>query len=135
MACVEREVAVCGSCETGHSARRWSSTRVTLLVFVATLLALSAAGVVMKVRPSQPRAVGSCATASSAAVRFQSAVTNDLGNHDRLHADTQTFAREIRTLDAITCAETVRFLGTAKQTLGALCPDCVGELRRVPSRS
>ncbi len=126
-------MAVCGSCETGHPTRRWSSTRVVLLVFVATLVALSVAGVVMKAKPSQTRAVGPCATASSAAVRFQSAVTNDLGNHDRLHADTRTFALEIRTLDAIACAETVRFLGTAEQTLGALCTDCVGELRRVAS--
>lgn len=116
---------MCGSCETGHSARRWSSTRVVMLVFVSTLLAFSAAGVVMKVRPSQTRAVGSCATASSAVVRFQSAVTNDLGNHDRLHADTQTFARGIGSLDAITCPETVRFLGAAEQTLGVLCPDCL----------
>ena len=123
---------MCGLCETGHSTRRWSSMQVVMLVFVATLLALSAAGVVMKTRPSQTRAVGPCATASSAAVRFQSAVTNDLGNHDRLHADTRSFAREIGSLGATTCPDTVWFLGTAEQALVPLCADCVGELRRVP---
>lgn len=84
----------------------------------------------MKAGPSQTRAVGQCANASSAALRFQSAVTNDLGNHDRLHADTRSFVREIRSLDAATCPGTVRFLGTAEQAIGALCADCVAELRR-----
>lgn len=122
---------MCGACETDHRAR-WSSTRVILLVFVATLVALSVAGVVMKVRPSENRVLDRCVTASSAAVRFQSAVTDDLGNHARLHADTQSFAREIRSLDATSCPDTVRFLATAKRTIGAFCGDCVGELRREP---
>lgn len=122
---------MCGSCEGDHPARWWSGTRVILLVFVTTLVALSVAGVVMQVSPSQTRAVGQCAAASSAAVRFQSAVTTDLGNHERLHADTRSFAREIRSLDAATCRDTVRFLGTAEQTVGALCAECVAELRRI----
>lgn len=103
-----------------------------LLVFVATLVALSVAGVVVNVRSPEARAVDECASASGAAVRFQSAVTYDLGNHDRLHADTQTLAREIDSLDATSCPDTVRFLATAERTIGALCGDCVGELRRDP---
>ena len=122
---------MCGSCEGDHPARWWSGARLILLVFVATLVALSVVGVVMQVRPSQTGAVGRCAAASSAAVRFQSAVTTDLGNHERLHADTRRFAREIRALDATTCPDTVRFLSTAEQTVGALCADCVAEVRRI----
>ena len=33
-------------------------------------------------------------------------------------------------LDATACPDTARFLGTAEQTLGALCKDCVSELLR-----
>ena len=123
---------MCGSCESDHS-RRWSSTRVILLVFLATLVALSVAGLVERSRPSDARALAPCSAASNAAVRFQSAVTRDLGNHGRLHSDTRGFAREVRSLGATACPDTVRFLGAAEQTLGALCKDCVGELRRAPT--
>ena len=123
---------MCGSCESDHS-RRWSSTRVILLVFLATLVALSVAGLVERSRPSDARALAPCTAASSAAVRFQSAVTHDLRNHTRLHSDTRSFARELRSLGATACPDTVRFLGAAEQTLGALCKDCVGELRRAPT--
>jgi len=106
---------------------------VILLVFLATLTALSAAGLVERSRSSDVRATSTCAAASTAAVRFQSAVTDDLRNHARLHSDTRAFARELRSLGATGCPDTVRFLGTAEQTLGPLCKDCVDELRRSTS--
>jgi hypothetical protein len=102
---------------------------VILLVFLATLLALSAAGVVVRARSSDTRAMGPCAAASTAAVRFQSAVTRDLRNHARLHADTRGFARELRSLGASGCPETVRFLRGAEKTLAAFCDDCVVDLQ------
>jgi len=103
---------------------------VILLLFLAALVALSVAGLVERSRSSEARAMSRCAAASTAAVRFQSAVTDDLRNHSRLHSDTRAFARELRSLDATGCPDTVRFLGTAEQTLAALCKDCADELRR-----
>lgn len=119
---------MCGTCESGHR-RGWTSTRVTLIVFVATLLALSAAGVVSRQRQSDMRAVAPCGAASTSAVRFQSAVTRDLRDHGRLHADTTRFARDIRSLAATGCPETIRFVHGAEQTLATLCGDCSVELR------
>ena len=120
---------MCGTCESDHP-RRWTGTRVVLLFFVGTLLVLSAAGVVSRARSSDTRALGPCAAASTAAVRFQSAVTRDLRDHTGLHSDTNDFARELRSLGATGCPATLRFLRSAEQTLGALCEDCVVELRR-----
>lgn len=119
---------MCGTCETDHT-RRWTGTRLTVLAFVAALLVLSTAGLIARVRASDTRALGACTAASTAAVRFQSAVTRDLRHHTRLHADTNGFARELRSLGATGCPETLRFLRAAEETLGSLCEDCVVELR------
>lgn len=119
---------MCGTCESDHSGR-WTSTRVIVLVFLVALLALSAAGVVARARSPEPSALGTCAAASSAAVRFQSKVTRDLGHHGRLHSDAVGFARELRSLGALRCPEMMRFLRSAEQTLDALCDDCVVILR------
>ncbi len=119
---------MCGTCERGHG-RRWTSTRVTMIVFVATLLVLSAAGVVSRFRTGDTRAVAPCGAASTTAVGFQSAVTRDLRDHGRLHADTARFARDIRSLAATGCPGTIRFVHGAEQTLAALCDDCAVELR------
>ena len=104
-----------------------------LLVFLATLVALSVVGLAERARSSERRAIEPCAAVSSAAVRFQSAVTDDLRSHARLHSDTRGFARELRSLDAINCSETQRFLRSASLTLGPLCKDCVADLRRSAS--
>ena len=103
-----------------------------LFVFLAILLALSAVGIAERAR-SEHRAVEPCAAVSSAAVRFQSAVTDDLRNHARLHSDAQGFARELRSLDATGCPETRRFLRSASLTLTALCEDCVADLHGTAS--
>lgn len=105
--------------------------RLIMLAFVAALLALSTAGVIARVRASDSRALAPCAAASAAAVRFQAAVTRDLRKHRRLHSDANGFASELRSLGATGCPATLRFLLSAEETLGALCKDCVVELRRV----
>ena len=120
---------MCGACESDHT-RRWTSTRLILLAFLATLLALSVAGVVGRARSSDARALEPCAAASSAAVRFQSDVTRDLRNHGRLHSDTDGFVGELRSLGVAGCPATLRFLESAEETLRALCEDCALELRR-----
>lgn len=119
---------MCGTCEGDHT-RRWTSTRLVTLAFVASLLVLSTAGLTARVRGSDTRALGACAAGSAAAVRFQSAVTRDLRNHARPHVDTNGFARELRSLGATGCPGTRRFLRSAEETLGALCQDCVAVLR------
>ncbi|MBA3401884.1 MAG: hypothetical protein H0U05_07850 [Actinobacteria bacterium] len=120
---------MCGSCEHGDG-RRWTSARLILLAFVATLLFLSIAGVIARVGASDTRALAPCAAASTAAVRFQAAVTRDLRDHKRLHSDATEFASELRSLGATDCPATVRFLRSAEETLGALCKDCAVEIRR-----
>jgi hypothetical protein len=104
-----------------------------LLVFLATLVGLSVVGLAERARSSEHRAVGPCAAVSSVAFKFQAAVTDDLRNHTRLHSDTHRFIGELRSLDAANCPETRRFLRTASLTIGALCKDCVDELRRTPT--
>ncbi len=123
---------MCGSCESDHS-RRYTSTRVILLVFLTTLIALSVAGLIERSRSSDARALAPCAAASTAAVRFQSAVTHDLSNHTRLHSDTRGFASELRSLGATGCPGTRSFIRSADETLGGLCKDCAAELRRSPA--
>lgn len=98
-------------------------------LLATTVPVLSAAGVVSRARSSDTRALGPCAAASTAAVRFQSAVTRDLRDHTRLHSDTNGFARELRSLGATGCPATLRFLRNAEETLGQLCEDCAAELR------
>lgn len=100
-----------------------------LLVFLATLVTLSVVGLVERTRSSEHRAVEPCVALSSAAVRFQAAVTDDLRKHARLHSDTRGFARTLDSLDASSCPETRRFLRSASLTLSALCRDCVADLR------
>ncbi|CAN5253374.1 hypothetical protein BH09ACT13_BH09ACT13_03630 [soil metagenome] len=121
---------MCGTCESNRS-RRWSGTPLILLAFVATLLVLSTAGVVAQIRSSAQRtAVERCAKATGATVSLQAAVTRDLRRHARLHADTRVFVRELRSLGAVECPETKRFLAAAEETVAGLCWDCVVELRR-----
>ena len=100
-----------------------------LLVFMATLVALSAVGLAERARSSEHRAVEPCAAVSSAAVRFQSAVTDDLRDHAQLHSDARGFASELRSLGASNCSETRRFVRSASLTLRELCTDCVADLR------
>lgn len=121
---------MCGVCERVHG-RRWTSTRVLLLVFVGALLALSVAGLVMRIGPSERISADACAAASSAAVRFQSAVTRDIGRPARLRSDTTAFVGEFRSLGATRCRETRRFLVSAESTIGELCPSCASDLRQV----
>lgn len=121
---------MCGTCENAH-ARRWTSTRVTLLAFVATLFILSTAGLAGRARSSESRALHTCDAASAAAVGFQSNVTRDLRDHSRLHADARRFVGELRSLGAIDCPATQRFLRAGSNTLAALCLDCAVELRRI----
>ncbi len=84
----------------------------------------------MRSRSSDTDALEPCATVPELAVRYQSAVTRDLGRHALLHADTRQLVGELRALGADTCSETRRFLVTADQTVADLCPDCVANLRR-----
>ena len=123
---------MCGTCESGH-ARRWTSTRVILVVFLATLLVLSSVGVASRLRSSDAQAVAAGDAASTAAVRFQSAVTRDLRSNVRLHADTTRFTRDVRSLAATGCPATTRFVRSAERTLDGLCGDCAVELRALGS--
>ena len=119
---------MCGACEGPH-ARRWTSTRLIIVAFVAVLVVLSVVGVVMRARPAGLRAADSCKAAMSAAVRFQSAVTRDIGWHARLRSDTAGFVGELRSLRASGCPETRHFLVSVERTIGALCPNCAADLR------
>jgi hypothetical protein len=120
---------VCGACEHDRS-RRWTSTRLIVLAFVAFLLVLSLAGVVIRARAGTGQATDSCTAAASAAIRFQSAVTRDIGKPARLRSDTAAFLGEFRALGAAGCQDTRRFLASAERTIGDLCPSCATELRR-----
>ena len=120
---------MCGAGEHDRS-RRWTSTRLIVLAFVAFLLVLSLTGVVIRGRAATGEATDSCAAAASAAVRFQSAVTRDIGKPARLRSDTAAFLGELRALGAAGCAETRRFVASAERTIGELCPSCAAELRR-----
>ena len=93
---------MCGACEHDKG-RRWTSTRVLLLVFVGALVALSVAGLVMRIGPSERISADPCEAASSAAVRFQSAVTRDIGRPGVLRSDTSGFVGELRSLGATRC--------------------------------
>ena len=120
---------MCGACEHTQN-RRWMTTRLIVLAFVAFLLVLSLAGVVIRARAATGQAADSCTVAASAAVRFQSAVTRDIGERARLRSDTAAFLDELRTLGATGCQGTRRFLVSAERTIGELCPSCASELRR-----
>ena len=121
---------MCSTCERDQG-RRWTSTRVLVLAFVAALLVLSVAGLVMRLSPTRVEATNPCREAASAAVRFQSVVTRDLGRPARLRSDTTGLVSALRSLGATGCPETRRFLASAEGTLGELCPECASELRRV----
>lgn len=120
---------MCGACEHDRN-RRWTSTRLIVLAFVTILLVLSLAGVVIRARAATGQASDSCTVAASAAVRFQSAVTRDLGTPARLRSDTAALLGELRALRASGCQETRRFLASAERTIGELCPSCATELRQ-----
>lgn len=123
---------MCGACEHDRG-RRWTSTRLIVLAFVAVLLVLSLAGVVIRARTATGQAADSCTAAASAAVGFQSAVTRDIGKPARLRSDTAAFLGELRALGAGGCLETRRFVASAERTIGELCPSCAAELRRARS--
>jgi hypothetical protein len=120
---------MCGACEHDRR-RRWTSTRVIVLVFVAVLLVLSLAGVVIRARAATVQPADPCTAASSAAVRFQSGVTRDITKPVRLRSDTAAFLGELRALGAAGCRETRQFLVSAERTIGELCPSCAVDLRR-----
>lgn len=115
---------MCGACESDHT-RRWTSKRLITLTFLAALLVLSTAGLLVRVRAPDRQALAPCAAASIAAVRFQSVVTRDLRDHARLHSDANGFANELRSLGATGCPATPRFLRGAQATLMTLCNDCL----------
>lgn len=121
---------MCGTCES-EPGGRWTSTRLIVLVLVATLLALSAAGLVSRLRSDATVASAPCKTAVTETLRFQTAVTRDLDSHPSLHADVEQLTRTLRTLGATRCPETARFLAGAARTLEALCVDCAAELARM----
>lgn len=121
---------MCGACEADHG-RRWTSARVLVLMFVGALLVLSVLGVIVQVRTPEVGAADPCKAAASAAVRFQSDVTRNIGRPVRLRSDTTAFLGELRSLGAASCPETQRFLVSAERTIGELCPSCASELRRV----
>jgi hypothetical protein len=126
---------VCGACKSDHG-RRWTSTRLTLLAFIGVLSVFSIAGVIIRIGSFGDTSADPCLKAASAAVRFQAAVTRDLGKPALLRSDTARFSSEIRSLAATGCAGTQRFLLSGEQTIGELCPGCAAELRRLraPSR-
>ncbi len=121
---------MCGACEHDRG-RRWTSTRVLLLVFVGSLIALSVAGLGMRIGPSERISADPCEAASSAAVRFQSAVSRDIGRPALLRSNTAAFVGELRSLGATRCPETRRFLVSAESTIGELCSRCASDLRQV----
>ena len=121
---------MCGACEHVHGRRR-TSTRVLLVVFVGAFVALSVAGLVMRIGPSERISADACEAASSAAVRFQSAVTRDIDQPALLRSDTVELVSELRSLGAAGCPETRRFLVSAETTIAGLCPRCASDLRRV----
>ena len=121
---------MCSTCERDQG-RRWTSARLLVLAFVATLLVLSVAGLLVRLTAASVEATNPCREAASAAVRFQSVVTRDLGRPARLRTDTAGLVSALRSLGATRCPETRRFLASAEGTLRELCPECASELRRV----
>ena len=92
---------------------------------------LTVAGLVMRVRSADVRAADPCRAVSSAVVRFQSAVTRDIGRPALLRSNTAAFVGELRSLGATRCPETRRFLVSAESTIGKLCSRCASDLRQV----
>ena len=121
---------MCGACEHDQ-VRRWTSTRVLLLVFVGALLALSVAGLLMRIGSSERTSADPCQAAATAAVRFQSAVTRDIDQPALLRSDTVELVSELRSLGAANCPETRRFLVLAERTIGEFCSRCASDLQRV----
>ena len=128
---------MCGSCEAGsHSPdERWTSTHLLVIVFVAALVALSLAGLVLRLRSGGSSSATGCSHLVADSTTYQTTVTRDLhAGSARLVSDTNRFVDHARAQGGGDCVELRAFARSARSTLRPVCAPCADILARAFDR-
>ena len=129
---------MCGSCEAGsHSGiTRWTSTKLLVIAFVAALVALSIAGLVLRLGSSGRSSAARCSHLVADSTTYQTTVTRDLrAGSATLVSDTNLFVEHARAQGGGDCAELRTFTKGARSTLRPVCPPCADILARAFDRT
>lgn len=128
---------MCGSCETGPHSRdkRWTSTHLLVLSFVAALVALSLAGLVLRLRSGGSSSAARCSHLVADSTTYQTTVTRDLhAGPATLVSDTTRFVDHARAQGGGDCVELRAFARSARSTLRPVCAPCADLLTRTFDR-
>ena len=128
---------MCGSCEgRSHSkANPWLSSHLPLVLFVAALVALTLAGLVLRLRSDGGASASGCSHLLADSTVYQTAVTRDLhAGLATLVSDTNHFVTHARAKGGVGCVELRAFARSARSTLRPVCAPCADVLVRAFDR-
>ncbi len=126
---------MCGTCSgaTHRGRRTWTASRVVVLVLVATLVALSAFGLVLREREGGIAA--SCVDVTRETKAYETLFTRHLDEGpDVLIGDTKRFVGRVTAQDGAACADLKSFVRGVEPMLRAVCGPCATTMRTTLTR-
>ncbi len=126
---------MCGTCSgaTHRGRRTWTASSVVVLALVATLVALSAFGLVLRER--ERGIAGSCVDVTRETEAYETLFTRHLDDGPGvLIGDTKHFVGRVTAQDGAACAGLKAFVREVEPMVRAVCAPCAATMRRTLTR-
>ena len=124
---------MCGSCEgASHpGGKRWTSSHLIVIALIGTLVALSVAGLVVRLSSRGAAAASRCSHLVADSTTYQATVTSHYADGAKtLLADTSAFVDHVRAEGEADCAALRALATDSRTTLAAVCLPCAARLAR-----